>query len=516
MKKLILVSSAVLLGLSTFAQSISSVSPNSANTGTWSLPVSISGTNTNFTAATSTVVKVTQNSQQLEVLNVNNVTSTTVDFDVRISNLSPLGNYNVEVYDSNVGDMVTLNNGFYVGPNTAPPALMSTAPETGAINQILPVTITTENTHFSQATDNTIYLTQGTFTILPVGNSVQVLNDNHIKALFDFSNPNISIGNVLSSHCGNSFDGYFSDNLTITVTPITSINGTIIYGGVYNGVVELYQKNTNVTPNTYSLIATAAVNSSNQYDFTVAAEATYLLRSVPINMSDVVATYYTDVIDWINATEVNTALSSTNTADITPFQSINLSGGTTVNGTLGYGPNGFTKAPIVFAEGVEVFLRDVDNNTYAQSTTDANGFFEFAYVPLGNYDIVIDLPGYNQVSTYTFSVTQSGQMLEDLDFLIDNDEIFKSGFMSVKDYDYTEINIFPNPTNGLFFVELPEFLNQVELNIFNQQGQLVYTDNNANNTTTFFEVDLSELTSGMYIGRLTSGTKVIDFKVSLK
>ena len=513
MKRIFLPLLTCVLSMGLNAQTVNGVSPNSAEKGTWSLPVTISGSGTSFSNATSTVVRIKQGNQQLEIVSVNAVTAESVDVNVRVSNLKPLGSYSVEVFDANLG-LIAMPNGFTVSVNTEAPSLVMTTPESGAINQMLPVTISLQNTNFAQATDNTMYLTQGTQTIMPIPGSIVALNDNYIKALFDLNNPLISIGNLLNAHCGNSHDGYFSDNLAINITQLTNISGVVIYGSIYNGVVELYQKNSTASPNTYSLVATANIDGSNAYVFNGVADAQYLLRSVPVNMPDIVATYFPNHIDWTAATEINSDPILSINKDITPITSISLNGVGSVNGAIGWGPNGFTKASIVMADGVEVFLKNTDLNTYAQAITDMNGVFEFISIPDGNYQIVINLPGYTQISSYDFIVNTQDTDFSDLDFLIDDNQIFKSGFLTTSSgKSIEELVVYPNPTNGELFIRIPEVITDFNVSIFNQLGQNVWERNVTNHVNQNYFADISNVENGVYFVTVQNDKSVYKIKV---
>lgn len=513
MKIIILPFIALLVCFTGVSQTITDFSPSSADKGTWSLPITISGNGTSFSNATNTIVRISQGNEQLEVLSVNSISDIEVSVNVRVSNLKPTGPYIVEVYDSSVDQLIATNDVFTVNANSIAPSLINTSPESGAINQILPVTISLTNTHFAQATDNTIYLSQGTNTILPIPGSVVALNDNFIKASFDLNNPLINIGDFLNSHCGNSFDGYFNDNLSINITPITTISGVVIYGGVYNGVVELYQKNTSVTPNTYSLVATVNIDGSNAYAFNNIADASYLVRSVPINMNDVVATYFPNNSDWSAATAIDSDPSTSTGKDITPINSMDLNGGATINGAIGYGPNGFMRASITMAEGVEVFLKNIGNNTYAQTTTSSEGLYTFNNVPAGDYQIEVNIPGYDQTSSYDINIDSQDDAFVDLDFLIDNNEVFTSGFMSVANNNINSLTVYPNPTNGDLFVQLPEVLNDFTIEINNQLGQSVYKNSITGNNSKSYYTNITNVPSGIYFVTVQNNDSKYQIKV---
>ncbi len=220
MKHFLLVCLSFCLGGASMAQTITNVSPNSGSRGTWNLPITITGSGTNFSSATNTIVEISQNGFKLEVLSANVTSNTTVDAMVRIPHYSFLGVYDVTVFDQAYG-MTGLPGGFtvYASPNI--PSITETYPDTVRQNATLPITISTEYTNFSQATDNTIYLTQGTHTLYPIPGTMQVLSNELIRASFDFNQPFLPIGTLVNSHCGNSFDGILSDPESILIIDST-------------------------------------------------------------------------------------------------------------------------------------------------------------------------------------------------------------------------------------------------------------------------------------------------------
>ncbi|MBI9067957.1 MAG: endonuclease [Salinivirgaceae bacterium] len=65
-----------------------------------------------------------------------------------------------------------------------------------------------------------------------------------------------------------------------------------------------------------------------------------------------------------------------------------------------------------------------------------------------------------------------------------------------------EIEIFPNPTSGLFYMNLPENNSKVQINIFSSEGRLVFTKNCDLNTQNTF--DFSEFSKGIYFLKIQS------------
>ena len=282
------------------------------------------------------------------------------------------------------------------------------------------------------------------------------------------------------------------------------------------GLVEAYHKNTNVTPNTYSLVASEPVLSGNSYALSGLAESAYLVRFVPLaTPNTLVATYYPANIDWQNATLITTNANTASLShDITPFLAINLNGNITVNGAVGYGPNGFTRSGITLAEGVEVFLKNSSDDLYAQSTTDANGLYTFNNVPNGIYTIVINIPGYTQISSYNFTVNDNSPDFMGLDFVIDNGEIFRTGStLQIPKNEIKSLTVFPNPTNGQLTIEIPEDFTNFQMNAFDQMGKKVWTNSIQNNTNKYYTTDISELANGIYFISLMNADAQYNIKI---
>jgi hypothetical protein len=73
----------------------------------------------------------------------------------------------------------------------------------------------------------------------------------------------------------------------------------------------------------------------------------------------------------------------------------------------------------------------------------------------------------------------------------------------------SDINVFPNPTNGEVNVTMPENMN-VDVQIFDAQGKLVSEQMNVTNNG---KLNISNVTPGVYMVRLTAENAVQTFRV---
>jgi len=74
-----------------------------------------------------------------------------------------------------------------------------------------------------------------------------------------------------------------------------------------------------------------------------------------------------------------------------------------------------------------------------------------------------------------------------------------------------EFSIYPNPTNGILNIDNKSNLN-FELQIFNNYGQLVFSQNDINNNV---KIDLSILNTGIYFAKIISSEGIFTKKISL-
>jgi len=90
--------------------------------------------------------------------------------------------------------------------------------------------------------------------------------------------------------------------------------------------------------------------------------------------------------------------------------------------------------------------------------------------------------------------------------------------VGVEDNNISDLNIFsyPNPTTGVFTVEIPKtYTNElVNINVYDVLGQMVW-NNTANTSQQKFEIDLSGNTAGVYYVNVAIGDKVATKKITL-
>jgi len=247
------------------AQSIQNVSPSTISKGDL-ISVTISGQSTNFTQVTGTMdLSLYQFSQSTTTINpvsitVNNDNEIVAGF--RIPNCFPTGSYSLGVFD-NADGFLSLAAALTLTNDPTPPTITNVSPSSGTAGNTLNVTISGQNTNFSQVTNvyqvlfsqldatafNTLVFEQSSSTIggqlwfsqaSPTGfdqvwfgqssstsffpNSINAINNTTLEANVTIplslgaGNYNVSIYN--------EYDCILHKVGTIGVTPITSKSAT--------------------------------------------------------------------------------------------------------------------------------------------------------------------------------------------------------------------------------------------------------------------------------------------------
>lgn len=92
--------------------------------------------------------------------------------------------------------------------------------------------------------------------------------------------------------------------------------------------------------------------------------------------------------------------------------------------------------------------------------------------------------------------------------------------VGVQDYiltDKNELNVFPNPTEGLVNIDFNlKSRADAVIEIFNMVGERIYNNNSSMTTAGSLQIDLSKFSAGIYVVTLTSGTEKITKKLVIK
>lgn len=169
------------------------------------LTVTISGTGTHFNQATGTIVKLKQASSTIYSYNVVELNEEELLATFTFDDFDNPGFYDVNTYNALDGDLY-LYNAFYLNPNPNPPQLISIDPDSAQPGENLEVSISGQNTNFTQGTGTTVWLNMGNNFIYPYStttvsdelvNASFLINNNETLGSYDVNTHNWANGNLV-------------------------------------------------------------------------------------------------------------------------------------------------------------------------------------------------------------------------------------------------------------------------------------------------------------------------------
>jgi hypothetical protein len=113
---------------------------------------------------------------------------------------------------------------------------------------------------------------------------------------------------------------------------------------------------------------------------------------------------------------------------------------------------------------------------------------------------------FNLVSDTT--QTRDGFYFDDFEIKVISDST-----TSVNDNDYLNVSIYPNPTNSLLNIEIPNISKETNINIYSISGQLVKS---LNTNVIKTKLDISSFATGIYFVQLKSENAIKSYKIIKK
>lgn len=515
-------------------QQLQSIVPNTGSQGQ-TLTVSITGANTSFSQASNTVWFSQGSSTIIYATNNNVISNTLINSTFSIPNNALLGYYNVNVYNQTNG-LMSINNWFQITSNTNNPIITNVNPNSAQQGQLLPVTITGQNTNFLQATNTTAWFEQGSSTVIYPLNIIT--NSNTQITIFMQIPANQPTG-LYTTKVYNSVDGNMqlpnSFNVTYNANPpqLVSVSpSTTTQGAVLDVIIS--GQNTHFNQGTGTITwfqqgsSTVSIYPFNQYS--VNDNVHFAQYSIPQTaQTGMYSTYTYNAIDgllFLNASfYVGNAITYFIQTSSNP-----VNGGTTTGGgyfntnqycTVSATPN----SGYYFVSWTENGITVSVNSSYT-FLVNGNRNLVANFSPLNQYYITTMVnpvnAGYttgsgvynlNQAAVVTaipFTGWKFDNWTENTNivstdsvysFIVLNNRTLVANFsplISVNENSFSSDIIFPNPVKDLLNISLNNYHNkEINIKLYNSLGELVINKLIQNNTNEI-KLDIGTLPKGVY------------------
>ena len=128
--------------------------------------------------------------------------------------------------------------------------------------------------------------------------------------------------------------------------------------------------------------------------------------------------------------------------------------------------------------------------------SDSTGYFEFDSLPYGNYKLSYEKAGFELINSPTITLSDQNTNETGVQIIISNTDITinineKNGSELLKN-----IQIYPNPSNGVFNIENPDKEDYL-FELINIEGKVIYKEQ-INASENIKQIDISNYSKGMY------------------
>ncbi len=411
-KKLLLFLGVLCLFATSYAQSISSLTPNSTQQGQ-SLTITIVGQNTTFNAGVTSVKLIygAGSGTFYTAASVTVASDTTLDAGFAIPAYAATGFYRVEVYSNNT--LISKLNSFEI--LSSAPSIASISPSTSTVNNTLTVSIVGANTSFQSGGVSSIKLLYGNGSPTTyIGSNIQITSETEASASFTipsnaplgFYNLEVNTNSQLLTK-SNSFEVIYPNAPQISsVSPSSSgrnqslsvslvgLNTSFQIGGVASVQLK-YSSGSSTTYVGTNIVVNS--NTSLTADFTIPIDAPFGYYQVEVNSNS-------EIITKSNAFQVtsqnNSALSSISPSSSERNNTLNV----TIVGLNTDFQSGVSNVQLIYNSGSPTIY--TGSNIVINSNTSVTATFSIpANAPLGYYDVALNNNGTPLMKYSSFLIT---------------------------------------------------------------------------------------------------------------
>ncbi len=140
----------------------------------------------------------------------------------------------------------------------------------------------------------------------------------------------------------------------------------------------------------------------------------------------------------------------------------------------------------------------MDDSPVTYTYTDASGNFEFNNIAYGTYQVYTEITG---KITYPVIITidSINPSVSNINILVNEDDIIAStAHNDVISQSYQNVIIYPNPNNGIFTISNFGLADVYKLEIIALKGKIVYSDVIRWDKNDTKEININNLSKGIY------------------
>ncbi len=245
------------------------------------------------------------------------------------------------------------------------------------------------------------------------------------------------------------------------------------------------------------------VGEEGWYEFTGLSAANYILKAEPsfnsIYYGAYLPTYYGDVIHWEDATEIQLT-QNTDGAHIHLVSAVSAPQGPgSVSGTIENSSR---------TVDVPIFLKTANPNAVVMTLSAADGSYSFNDLAYGTYEIFAEIPG-KSIVPITIDLNETYPSYENVDMLVVGNEIV---FLGIEESEVFEAMpyLYPNPAQDWIHVMISmKKPDQVRIDFLDATGRLVSSESYAVSGQEVLDINVNDLSQGVYFMKMTASEEVI-------
>jgi hypothetical protein len=115
--------------------------------------------------------------------------------------------------------------------------------------------------------------------------------------------------------------------------------------------------------------------------------------------------------------------------------------------------------------------------------------------------------------TFNTSLPNAGSYVENGQSMILK---MSTGAASVIESKLSQIRLHPNPSTGIFNLNIPSVDQPIDVQVMNVAGQVIYSNSVENNGASTIQIDLNKNAKGVYFVKITDSSETVVKKVVIK